>query len=104
MGVKHGGPSGRYSIAPNIEEGTGRREIPDPGKSTPGRLKDEQKQTEPSTLLSPPKALPKQTKAKCSLGFCRANQGFNIFGHCLYLIMFALSLVLICVLIYYFPF
>lgn len=56
-------------IAPSIEEGPGVR-----GSTDPGRLKEEQKQTQPSLVLSPPTALPRQTKAKCSLGFCRANQ------------------------------
>ena len=61
-------------IAPSIEEGRGVTGSSDPSQSTSGRLKEEQKQTQPSSVLSPPKALPNQTKAKCSLGFCRANQ------------------------------
>ena len=92
--VKHGGPAGRYSgysilpgpgittlrdkyvqIAPSLEEGTGAREHTEAAShSTSGRLKEEQKQAQSRSVLSPPKALPKQTKAKCSLGFCRANQ------------------------------
>ena len=61
-------------IAPSIEEGRGVTGSSDPSQSTSGRLKEEQKQTQPSAVLSPAQALPKQKKAKCSLGFCRANQ------------------------------
>ena len=61
-------------IAPSIEEGPGLRGSSGPSQSTSGRLQEEQKQSQPRTVLSPPQALPKQTKAKCSLGFCRANQ------------------------------
>ena len=63
-------------IAPSLEEGPEVRGTTEPSHSqtTSGRLKEDEKRTQPSSVLSPPKALPKQTKAKCSLGFCRANQ------------------------------
>merc|ERR1712073_252017 len=49
-----------------------------------------------------PQHLPiEHSRPRCTLGFCRSNEGFNICGHCLYLLLFAGSLVFICVLMYY---
>ena len=96
--------AGDVQRAPSLEEG---------GAPSEDRLRE----AERATGTGPD--LPRQAgeSRKCSLGFCRAHevrlrywelnsmcplQGFNVLGHCLYLIFFFLSLVLICVLIYFF--
>merc|ERR1711976_676657 len=42
-----------------------------------------------------------QPRNKTNKGICRSHQGFSFCGHFLYLVFFVLSLVLICVLMYF---